>query len=335
MKKVRVGILGCGGFAGNHAKRLAGMNDAQVVGLCDVSEEVTRGFQERNMPGYAHKVEHYTDPADLFGKAKPDAVVIVTPHTMHYRHASQALKAGCHVFVEKPMVTAVADAYALAEEVRAAGKILTVGYNTSCTPAFNYLREKIRAKAFGRLELINAYISQNWLKATAGKWRQDPALSGGGQAYDSGAHLINSLVWSVESPVSEVFAFIDNHGSAVDINSAIAIKFESGVLASLAIGGNCLKNGRHMAFMFENGLVEIDGWGGSWIKVQAEGEPETPEFGQVDGSPLRNFIDAVLGNAEPKTSPLNGIHQSELMEAIYDSASAGRPSRPRRRAKAA
>ena len=145
---------------------------------------------------------------------------------------------------------------------------------------------KVRQGTFGRLELVNGYLSQNWMKATAGSWRQNPELSGGGQAYDSGAHMLNSLVWCVESDVDRVFAFVDNHGTPVDINSVFSIRFGNGVMASIMVSGNCPSNGSHMAFVFENGRVEVDPWGGSWIKAwkgntpikypHIEGEPTNP-----------------------------------------------------------
>ena len=74
--------------------------------------------------------------------------------------------------------------------------------------------------------------------------------------------------------------------------------------------------------------MDVDGWGGSWIKVWngnkevdagLQGESETPND---------NFIDAILGRAEPQTSPVNGVIQSELMDAIYKSAAEGAIARP-------
>lgn len=327
MDTLRVGILGCGGIANGHAQRLHSMDETEVVALCDVNPDITQTFAEKNLEGA--DPAHFTDPAAMFAEANLDAVVIATPHTLHFEHGMQALEAGCHVFMEKPMVTQADHAYTLADKVQETGKVLTVGYCTSCTPEFDYLREKIRSKAYGELELISGFLCQNWLNATTGTWRQDPSLSGGGQAYDSGAHILNSLVWSVESPVDEVFAFVDNHGTQVDINSVLAIRFKSGVMASLAIGGNCKNVGQHMSFMFENARVEINGWFGGGLKVIVNNEEEIPELDQMDGSPLRNFVEAALGNAEPKTSPLNGIHHTELMDAIYESARTGKPASPK------
>ena len=321
MPTIKVAILGCGGMAGAHAQRFKKNKDVQIVACSDVSEDIVEKFITRNLADYPTKPAVFTDPAKMYATAKPDAVTIVTPHTKHYEHGVQALEAGCHVLMEKPMVTEADQAYALAEKVKKSKKVIVVGYNTPCTPEFAYLREIIRNKTFGKLELVSGYLVQNWMTPLVGTWRQKPELSGGGQAYDSGAHILNSLCWSVESNIAEVFAFIDNHGVPVDINSSINIRFENGVFASIVVGGNCTASGASMHFVFEKGRVDIDGWGGGWIKVfQNDREVKYPQITGEAQSPNDNFIDAILGRAQPKTSPANGIVQSELMDAIYDSA---------------
>lgn len=333
MSKVRVAILGCGGMAGGHAVRFKNNADAQIVALCDVKEEITKGFRDRHLSGYEPAPALFTDPAKMYAEAKPDAVTIVTPHTLHFEQGKQALEAGCHVLMEKPMVTNCDHAHQLAEVVKKSGKVFTIGYNTSCTPEFRYLRELIRAEELGKLELVSGWISQDWMKLTIGMWRQNPALSGGGQMYDSGAHLFNSLVWSVEQPVSEVHAFVDNHGTPVDINGTANIRFTNGVLATIVVGGNCSNASGTMHFLFENGRVDIDGWGGSWIKVfkRDGGEVKYPPIKGQAGNPMDNFIDAILGRDEPMTSPTNGIIQSELMDAIYESAKTGQVAKVKSR----
>lgn len=334
MSKVRMAILGCGGMAGAHANRYKANPDVEIVACCDVSTQVVEGYITRNLSGYEPKPKVFTDAAEMYRVAKPDAVTIVTPHTMHYEHGVQALAAGCHVFMEKPMVTESSQAHALAKKVDEAKKIFVVGYNSPCTPEMQYTRAAIRDGRFGRLELITGWLSQNWMKATAGSWRQKPELSGGGQAYDSGAHLLNSLCWSVERDVEEVFALIDNHGTPVDINSAITVRFAGGLFANIVVSGNCLSSGAGMTYIFENGRIDVDGWGGSWIKVFERDQIKYPVIPGKAQSPNDNFIDAILGRAEPGTSPRNGIIQSELMDAIYASAKSGQPVRPKRAAKA-
>jgi predicted dehydrogenase len=334
-KKIRLAMIGCGGNSSGHAHNLKKHPDVQIVATCDVNTQIAQGYIDRNLADVDPKPVAFDSIPKLLADIKPDAVLISTPHTLHFEQGMMALDAGCHVFMEKPMVTSAEHAYILADKVKKSGKIFVIGYNTSCSANFYYLREQIRNKSLGKLELVIGYITQDWLKLTVGAWRQKPELSGGGQAYDSGAHLLNSLCWSVESPVAEVFSFIDNCGVAVDINSSTNIRFQNGVMASIVISGNCPSpGGTHMAFIFDNGRVEIDGWGGGWIKVYEGGKfienpPITPEMSA--GSSDHNFINAILGKAEPRTNVMNGIIHSELMDAIYESAKTGIPAKPKHR----
>ncbi len=329
MAKIRMGIVGCGGMAGAHAGRYLRNPEVSIVACCDLTTAIAEKFIAAHLSQLDPKPAIYTDTASMYRQSQLDAVTIVTPHTLHFAQGMEALDASCHVLMEKPMVTAADQAHQLDAKAKASKKIFVIGYNTPCTPEFAYLREQIRTRSLGRLELVSGYLSQNWLRGTVGKWRQDPALSGGGQAYDSGAHLLNSLVWSVESSIAEVFAFVDNHGTRVDINSSINIRFENGVMASLIVSGNCPADGASMHFIFDEGRIDVDGWGGSWINVfKGRERVKYPLIAGAASTPNDNFIDAILGRAEPRTSTANGIAQSELMDAIYESARTGRPARP-------
>lgn len=334
MSKIRIAMIGCGGNSGGHARSLKEHPDVQIVAGVDVNTEIVANYIHRHLADVDPKPAAFDSVDTMLATVKPDAVLISTPHTLHFEHGMKALDAGCHVYMEKPMVTSSADAYTLAEKVKQTGKVFVIGYNTPCSGSFFYTREAIRNKTLGNLELVMGYLNQDWKRATAGSWRQNPPLSGGGQAYDSGAHLLNSLCWSVESRVETVFAFTDNCSTPVDINSSINVRFENGVMASIVVSGNCpAPEGTFMTFIFDNGRIDIDGWGGGWIRVYEGGKrldpsPVTPEMsaGRAD----HHWIDVIQGRAKPRTSPLNGIIHSELMDAIYESAGTGMPAKPKR-----
>lgn len=329
MTKVRMAILGCGGMSGAHAKRYKQHPEVEIVGLCDVTPEIVQGYIERNLADVEPKPQIFTDFETMLREVKPDAVTIVTPHTMHFEHGMTAVKHGVHIFMEKPMVTDSEQAKELKKAVEAASVIFVVGYNTPCTPSFRWLRDAIRSHKFGRLETVTGWQTQNWRQGTIGSWRQNPALSGGGQMYDSGAHMFNSLVWSVEVPIDTVFAFTDNLGTPVDINGTVNIRFQNGVLATMTIAGNCPASAAGMVYTFEKARVEIDGWSGTWVRLLGAGNKEEPiELEGETQTPNDNFIDAILGRAQPQTSPVNGLIQSQLMDAIYQSALSGAASHP-------
>jgi len=331
MDRARLALIGCGGFARAHGIRLQDIPDAELVALCDTDLAITASYAADVIPD-GQQVAQYDDPAAMLREQRPDGVLVLSPHTLHYQHAMQVIEAGCDVMIEKPMVTDAQQAHRLRDRARELGRTVLIGYNTPCQPTFDCLRRSIREERLGPLHMVSGYLSQDWLPSTRGKWRQDPALSGGGQAYDSGAHLLNSLCWLVESDIDTVFAFVDNHGTPVDINSSIHIKFSNGVMASVVVSGNCPTHGTHMGLVFDDGRVEVDGWSGSWINVfKGKDKVKYPAIVGETGLPDDNFIDAIQGEAEPATSPRNGIIQSELMDAIYESARTGQPAKPKRR----
>ena len=86
MPKVKVAIMGCGGMAGAHARRLKPNPHVQIVGLTDVDVPRVQAFIDRHLADYDPKPAIFTDAARMYSDAKPDAVVIVTPHTLHFEH---------------------------------------------------------------------------------------------------------------------------------------------------------------------------------------------------------------------------------------------------------
>jgi predicted dehydrogenase len=324
----RIGILGCGGFAGAHARRLKAVPEVRIAALADVAKEKIDGLIQRRLQDYSPAPAIYTDPERMFREAELDGVVIVTPHSMHFTQAMRAMDAGCHVLVEKPMVLNAREAATLAGKSGSCGRKIVVGYNPPYTAAFQYLRQVIHEGRLGRLQLVNGYISQNWKKLTAGSWRQDPALSGGGQAFDSGAHLLAGICWAVGASPEEVFALIDRQDTKVDINAVVTARFAGGVMASVAVGGDCLSDGTHSAYLFEGGKVEIDGWGGQWVRAFRGNEAlaDTPSGG-VEPAPDGNFVDVLYGRAEPVCTVDDGLRMAQLMDALYESARTGKPAK--------
>lgn len=328
-ERIRLALLGCGHMALLHAPAIKRNSQLDLVAACDVDEKIVGQWIEKNWSGVNPRPAIYRDPAQMYRQSRPDAVIIATPHTAHFEQGMQALKAGCHVLIEKPMVTSAAQAHALADAAKGSGKVFIIGYNTPCTPHFVYVRDIIRKQTFGKLEMISGYLAQNWLRYTNGTWRQNPDLSGGGQVYDSGAHLINSMCWSVESDIDEVFAWVDHKGLQVDVNSCINARFKNGVMASLIINGNCPVDHGALSFFFDNGKIDVDGWYSKWIRCWHGQYEVQADLSAGDTSPVDNFVDGILGRAEPRTSPLNGIVHSELVDAIYESARTGLPVKPR------
>ena len=328
MNTTRVGIIGCGGFSGAHARRLAARSDALIVALASRTSKSIAGLVERRLADYNPAPRWFTSTSEMYSEMDLDAVVICTPHYLHKEQAIEALRAGCHVLIEKPMVISSGEAQEL-KQVAAEhpDAVIALGYNPAYSPAMKLVRDAVADERYGPLQLVTGYLSQNWRHLTSGSWRQRPAESGGGQAIDSGAHLIHSLCSVVGAEPDEVFAYADNKDTRVDINSVVAAKFANGVLATLTVGGDSALDGTGMSLIFRDGRIDVDGWKGEWVRCIGKDGVHEQLTGLEEPDPDASFLDAIAGGA-PVGAPLaDGLAVAAFTDAMLASAASGRPER--------
>ncbi len=103
MKPVRVALVGCGKVGHIHAQALAVRPEAEFVAVCDVDHRRAASFAT----GYA--VRGFVELDRMLRDARPEAVIIGTPHPLHAEAAVRAAEAGVHVLVEKPLAATLAD----------------------------------------------------------------------------------------------------------------------------------------------------------------------------------------------------------------------------------
>jgi predicted dehydrogenase len=333
-KKIRLGIIGCGGFVRYHVNAIHDhVPEFRFVGLAD--SKVARAEKLAADLSPKHKAAAYADYARMLKEVKPEAVIVSTPHTLHFRHAYDAIRAGAHVMVEKPMVTNADDARRLVKHAKAKKRALNIAIQGTHTDTFAYARKLIADGTVGPLQLVTGVLAQGWLDLTRGWWRQDPRLSGGGQLYDSGAHVLSAMMFLVDSPVVEAFCYTDNKGTRVDINAVAAIRFANGCMASITSGGNCNAWKSLLIIQAKEAAIEISAHGGDFLAYGAafpkpvRGVPKGWRTPTV--SPARNFADVILGRAKPRCGGRMGILLADLMDALYKSARTHRPAKVTRR----
>jgi predicted dehydrogenase len=319
---INIAFVGCGNMAGWHAHELLRLPDVKIAAVVDPNPAAIAGFKSRHCPDAAAYESLETlllkNPVDL------DAVVIVTPHTLHHQHARLAVGHGLHVLVEKPMVTSTADAYDLWKAVNRSGKKLGITFQSPYTANFGYLADARDKGALGKVHAINGWISQGWAALSVNTWRQNAALSGGGFIYDTGAHLLNAVMWLMNDPVVQVAAVLDSLDRPVDILGSVTMRFQSGTVASLTFAGDTPTFDNSLTFFTDKYTIQTDAYG---KKLEMFGPDRTPFDHNVPasdaGTPHANFINAILGR-EPLKAPVRyGVLLSALMDAIYKSAGAG------------
>ena len=324
-RTIRVAFIGCGGNARGHGNRVAQIEGTEIVGLVDPSQDAIEGFKEQ--VGLGDDVPTFSDHTELLATVKPDAVVISTPHTLHFQQTMDSLNAGCHVHTEKPMVCTVDHAKQVIQKVEETGLHLMVGYQRHLQPSYMYCREVVQSGELGKVHFVTAHQCQNWYRAQQGRWRQDPALGGGGQLNDSGSHLIDILLWILEASPSEVFAMMDYMDKQVDILTAMSIRFDTGALCTIGVVGHAAGGmSEDFTIWMEDGTLFVRG-GTVYREEQGIGRVEVaqeqlPEGGSKDVA----FIELIRGKREENPIDVyNGLRVIQLTEAAWKSAEIGMP----------
>ena len=322
-EKIKVGIIGVGGIAQGHIERLHKLPEVELVAFADISEQSIEKTKARHGDAVAN-VKMFADYKQLLAETKPDAMLIATPHTLHFPQAIDCIDAGCHVLLEKPMVNRVTDAHALLRKIDASNKVVGLAYQRHAMPQFRYIKEKIASGEFGEVQFINALQQQGWAKGTVGSWRQDPALSGGGQINDSGSHLLDIVLWTTGLAPDKVAAFMDNRSTPVDINSALSVKFTNGAQGTISVVGDAAGWYEDITIWCDKGSFYVRNESG--FRVQGtDGKTFTPETAEMpEGSDVdTNFIRAIQGTETIAAAPINGLRTIELTEAAWESAGNG------------
>ncbi len=326
-EKIKLAIVGCGGMSHAHGGWLNDIPEAEVVGLCDINRENMEKLWKAKF-GAREEIRRY-DSMEKLLKNPPKGlkgIIIVTPHTLHYPQAMAALDAGYNVLVEKPMVTESAHARKLAEKVKKTGLLLQVSFQASYSCEFAYIREAIRSGRIGELQTVTSWSHQGWKHyGPKYSWRFDPKMSGGGQMYDTGAHLFNAIGWCMDRPVEEVFCWLDKQDMKVDINAVMTIKWAGGVMGTAVISGNSPGWDEGIIIAGNKGRLHTGIHGGRLDHFEGANKIKYPTVNFPHSTPDRNFVNCLLGRAEPMCPVRYGILHSWMMDALYKSAKTGKP----------
>jgi predicted dehydrogenase len=193
----RVGIVlaGCGGIGRSHAAAIAALPEARLVATVDVDEDRARAFAER-----FGAETHATELAAVLDRDDVDAVVVATANNLHAPLTIQALEAGKHVLVQKPMALTLAEADQMVAAADRSGKQLMVSFFEFFHPAFKRAKELVDAGSIGDIFLFKAIMA--WTSGLD-NWRFDPAVSGGGILMDGHSHHIAFFDWLLDGPPIE------------------------------------------------------------------------------------------------------------------------------------
>jgi len=140
----RVGIIGCGKMADQHAVQIKRIQDAEIVGVCDSEPLMARQLAERFNVG-----KWFSDVQEMLAAVNPDVVHITTPPHSHYVLAAMCLEGKANVYVEKPFTLDTAEAENLIKLANEKGLKITAGHNAQFTHAMVRMRELVKSGFLG------------------------------------------------------------------------------------------------------------------------------------------------------------------------------------------
>lgn len=201
---LRLGIAGIGVIAGDYIGLIAGgrVQGLELTALCSRNEEHIQAVSER----YGLQVAAFTDYGEMLSSGAVDAVLICTPHGQHPSMARQALEAGLHVLVEKPVGIFADEVEELLDVLHSrSGLICGVLYNRRASQAYRYVHDLVQGGALG--ELVRAtWIITDLYRTDAyyasGSWRGTWQGEGGGLLMTQASHQLDLMQWVCGMPAS-------------------------------------------------------------------------------------------------------------------------------------
>lgn len=195
-RKVRVGIIGCGGIAnGKHIPSLMKLDHVELIAFCDIVEERAQAASDKvGKQG----IRVYTDYKELLQDKSIDVVHVLTPNKSHSFITVDALEADKHVMCEKPMAKTGAEAKLMLEAAKRTGKKLTIGYNNRYRPDSEHLKQVCERGDLGDIYFAKAHAIRRRAVPTWGVFLNEDE-QGGGPLIDIGTHALDLTLWLMDN----------------------------------------------------------------------------------------------------------------------------------------
>jgi predicted dehydrogenase len=334
MKKIKIGVIGAGSFASRrHIPVIVKSSDAELVALCRRDREMLQKMAEHFNCDYT-----FTDYRDMLDSVEMDAVLIATPHALHYENTMLALEKGLHVLVEKPLALKADEAKKIAEYSKNKGLVVVVAMNPPFWQHTNYVKELIESDKIGEIEEVSiswvgnaevvfglAPMPENMPGVVPPTiFRGDPKLGGGGHFIDSGSHLVSELFWTTGLNAREICAIMDD--PEFDMRTSASIKLDNDAVCNITnIGNSKVARRIHNAYFGSKGTIFVEGMPFKVIITKPEEEAIIVTEANMPPSkqPVENFINAILGRDKILCSADDGFKVVQTIEAIYLSAKMG------------
>lgn len=318
----RVAMIGVGGMARHHIRQMLKMPEStQITVFCEPSAKSVEAANQIFTDAGLQPPPNEPDLEKLLTKYALDAAFIITPHAFHHDQTRACLEADLDVLLEKPMVMNAAEARSLIETQKKTGRLLVVAFPGSLSPQIRKAVDMLRSGELGKLLSIDGLCWQSWGPNTVNTWRQQPEISGGGFLFDTGAHLLNTVVDLAGEGFDEVAAWCDNYDRPVETMAVVIGRLHSGAVVTLHACGEAIPSCASEIRLFTSKAILRTGIWGERLEIQPAGKNE---FEPVAVPPSlgvwEQFLAVRAGEIPNPCPPEVGLRMNMLYDAIKTSA---------------
>ncbi len=336
-----VGIIGFGRIGAAHAEWLGALPDVRIAGVYDPTP-ARRALAEQ------HGLAAVDDLRRILEDERVDAVLVATPTSMHFEHATAALAAGKHVMVEKPVTLNAEQCRALISQAERSGRVLSVFHNRRWDLDYLTLKRAIEAGLLGRLINVESRLHQ-WASCVgpaAREWRpnwRNEAAFGGGGLYDWGSHFVDQIIRLVPARPLRVFAQLRGNVWSTDCDdfARVLIDFEGGIVGMVEINTTTTHPGPRWHVDGTRGSAEsatnLDFDVYAWAKLLFTPGTALPDARQMSQMlPLassdvlderaiwKRFVAACRGDGQPAVTAQSVLPTMQMLDAARQSSQEGR-----------
>jgi len=350
MKEIlKTAIVGIGKVTPLHAAALARLPQSHFTAVCSSKKEKAEEFARK------YGIKGYTDVAEMVTVEKIDVAIICTPHPFHKAPAIEAMKAGAHVLVEKPLASSLADCDAMLDTANKYCRQIGVVSQRRWYKPVQRVKAAIDAGKIGKPVLGTVYLL-GWRDEkyyASDPWRGSWEGEGGGVLVNQAPHQLDLLQWFM-GEIDElygVWANLNHPYIEVEDTALAIIRFKNGALGNIVVS-NSQKPGIY-------GKVHVHGSNGASVGVQTDGgamfvagmsgilEPPVNDIWTIPGEEqmlremvredseffsslsnpmeyfherqIEDFLNSIIENRKPLVTGEEGRVTVEIFTAIYRS----------------
>lgn len=329
-----IGIVGLGIIGKVHLANSRDFGLGKIVALADPQlSAVADSFD--GLPVYE-------DWRELVAAADIDAVIICLPHFLHADCAEAAMKAGKHVFLEKPLATSLADAKRLVACAEEYGRVLMVNMTHRYYPPIRKARELIRSGAIGDIISVRDHYMEVIDRREFPAWFFDPKAAGGGVAMTDSIHLLDRVSWLIDEPLELIGQSSRSLDPASAVEDSVELLCQTASGVSVTVGSFFCFNSRktwadQLTIFGTAGTLSIHAW--SHVEWTPHGGSPHRFDGYDEGLPLRergavghraalnDFIEAIEKKRPSESDAATLINVQEILQSFYDAKAKGEEGR--------